>query len=331
MQTHTKAIIIDEPGDPEVLRWADVPMPEPGEGEILICQKTAGLNYIDICHRQGKFGFDKFPAIPGVEGAGIVEAIGSNCQYGFRVGERVCYAGGPVGAYAQHRVIPEKRLVKIPDNISVELAAGVMVKGLTAHFLVRRTFMVSELATVLIHAAAGGVGLLLCQWCKHIGARVIGTVGSDHKAEIAKQNGCDYPINYRTQNVVEAVKEITEGRGCNVVYDSVGKDTFQTSLDCLMPFGMMVSYGDASGPVPPFDLNELQKRGSLFLTKPSLEHYIKEQHEYLVASSTMLGLVSEGKLKINVHQSYFLKDAAKAHRALENRETTGSAIFYTEA
>ena len=326
-----KAIVIDQPGGPEVLQWKEVAIPEPGEGEVLIRQIAAGLNYIDVYHRSGLYGLKDFPATIGVEGAGVIEKVGPNCQFGFREGERVCYAGGPVGAYAQYRTLPENRLIKIPDNMSKELAAGVMVKGLTAHYLLKRTFFVDKHATILVHAAAGGVGLILCQWAKLLGATVIGTVGSAEKAELAKENGCDYPLLYQSDDVVAKVKDITDGRGCNVVYDSVGRATYRQSLDSLMPFGMFVSYGQASGPVPPVELNELQKRGSLFMTRPSLDHYIRDHTEYMLASATLLELISEGKLKINVRQSYYLKDAKRAHEELEARKTTGATIFYTEA
>ncbi len=326
-----KAIFIDQPGGPEVLQWRDSNIPEPQAKEVLIRQQAVGLNYIDVYHRTGLYPLKNYPAIIGLEGAGVIEKVGPNCEFGFQVGQRVCYAGGPVGAYAQYRTIPERNIVGIPDNITPELAAGIMVKGLTAHYLLRRTFFVDNNTTMLVQAAAGGVGLLLCQWGKILGAKVIGTVGSEEKAQTARENGCDHVINYNTQDFVGTVREITEGRGCNVVYDSVGHNTFMGSLDCLMPFGLMVSYGQASGVVPPLDISELQKRGSLFLTRPSLEHYISDHAEYIVGCTAMLQLVNEGKLKINIKQSYYLKDAAKAHADLEARKTSGATIFYTEA
>lgn len=326
-----KAIVIEAPGGPEVLQWKDQAIPEPGEGEILIRQIAAGLNYIDTYHRQGMFGLKEFPAIIGMEGAGIIEAIGPGCQMGFKEGQRVCYAGGPVGAYAQYRTITERHLIQIPDNLSKELAAAVMVKGLTAHYLIKRTYFVSDTTVMLVHAAAGGVGLLLCQWAKLLGATVIGAVGSEEKAELARQNGCDHVLLYPQDDIAARVKDITDGLGCHVVYDSVGKATFQASMDSLMPFGMLISYGEASGPVGPIELKELQKRGSLFLTRPSLDHYIQAHHEYVLASGTLLQLVSEGKLKLNIKQSYYLKDARRAHEDLEQRRTSGATIFYTEA
>lgn len=325
-----KAIIMDQPGGPEVLQWRDSDIPEPGEKQVRIKQIAVGLNYIDVYHRNGFYPLS-CPAIIGLEGAGIVEKIGPGCELGFQVGQRICYAGGPLGAYSQYRTIPERFLVGIPDNISKELAAGIMVKGLTAHYLVKRTYFVDANTTMLVHAAAGGVGLLLCQWGKLLGARVIGTVSSEAKAELARQNGCDFPIIYTREDFVEKVREITGGRGCNVVYDSVGADTFMRSLDCLMNFGLMVSYGQSSGAAPQISMSDLQKKGSLFVTRPSLEHYIQDQNEYLLASATLLKLVSEGKLKINIKQSYYLKDAARAHRDLEDRKTTGATIFFTEA
>lgn len=326
-----KAIVIDRPGGPEVLQWRDWPTPEPGAGEVLIRQQAVGLNYIDCYHRQGLYGLRDFPAIIGLEGAGVIEAVGADCQHGFRPGDAVCYAGGPPGAYAQYRVIAERHAVNIPPPLTAQLVAGIMVKGLTAHYLLKRTFFVDEQTVMLVHAAAGGVGLLLCQWGKLLGATVIGTVGSEEKAELARANGCDYPLLYRQDDVVARVREITGGAGCNVVYDSVGAATFQTSLDSLMPFGMMVSYGEASGPVPPLELGELQKRGSLFLTRPSFEHYMQNHGEYLLACATLLELVHSGKLKANIRQSYYLRDAARAHADLEARRTTGATILLTEA
>ncbi len=325
----SKAIVIDQPGGPEVMQWREVPIPEPGEGEVLLRQVAVGLNYIDTYHRRGMYGMNDFPATIGVEGSGIIEKLGPGCEM-FEVGQRVCYAGGPPGAYAQYRIIPERHILQIPDTISKQLVAGIMVKGLTAHYLVKRTFFVDDRTTMLVHAAAGGVGLLLCQWGRLLGARVIGTVGSEEKAELAKANGCEHVVNYNTDNFVDYVMDVTDGRGCNVVYDSVGKATFAPSLDCLMPFGLMVSYGEASGPVDPLDISELQKRGSLFLTKTSLEDYIQDHAEYIVAASTVLQLVSEGNLKVNVKQSYYLCDVVRAHRDLEARKTIGATILLTD-
>lgn len=312
------------------MQWRDVEMPVAGSREVVIRQVAVGLNYIDVYHRSGHYKLRNYPAIIGLEGAGVIESVADDCEFGFQVGQRVCYAGGPMGAYAQYRTLPERHLVGVPDNISLALAAGVMVKGLTAHYLLKRTFFVDGNTTMLVHAAAGGVGLLLCQWGRLLGARVIGTVGSEEKAALAAANGCEFPIVYRNEDFVERVNEITEGRGCNVVYDSVGADTFTRSLDCLMHFGLMVSYGQSSGPAPALDMGDLQKRGSLFVTRPSLEHYVQDHAEYMIGSSAILQLISEGKMKVNIKQSYYLKDAAHAHTELEARRTTGASIFYTE-
>ena len=325
-----KAILIDEPGGPEVLQWRETEMPELGSREVLIRQVAVGLNYIDVYHRSGYYKLRDYPAIIGLEGAGVIEAVAEDCEFGFQVGQRVCYAGGPMGAYAQYRTLPERFLVGVPEGMSLALAAGVMVKGLTAHYLLKRTFFVDGNTTMLVHAAAGGVGLLLCQWGRVLGARVIGTVGSEEKAVLAHANGCEHVINYNQEDFVERVNEITEGQGCNVVYDSVGADTFMRSLDCLMHFGLMVSYGQSSGPAPAIDMAELQKRGSLFVTRPSLEHYIQDHAEYMIGASAALQLISEGKMKVNVKQSYYLKDAARAHADLEARKTTGATVLYTE-
>jgi NADPH2:quinone reductase len=325
-----KAIRLDQPGPAEALHWVEVDVPTPGKGEVLIKQRAVGLNYIDIYHRQGLMGMRDFPATLGMEGAGEIVAMGEECRFGFQVGDTVAYAGGPPGAYAQYRTIPERYIVKVPEPLTAEVVAGVMVKGLTAHFLVRRTFIVEEHATILVHAAAGGVGLLVCQWAKALGATVIGTVGSEEKAELARANGCDHVLNYKTDNIPKRVDEISKGKGCNVVYDSVGVATFRQSLDCLCPFGMMVSYGEASGPVPAVDLNELQRRGSLFLTRPSLDHYIRDHGEYVVACAALFGRLIDGSLKANIMQSYNLRNVAVAHKDLEQRKTTGSTILFTE-
>ncbi len=325
----TKAIILTEPGGPENLVWRDVETPAPGPGEVRLAQKTVGLNYIDIYHRTGLYKLPSYPAIIGMEGAGVVEALGEGCRT-LKPGDRVAYGVGPVGAYAQFRTLPEARLVKLPDGITNEIAAAVMLKGLTAHFLVRRTFIVGPSHTVLVHAAAGGVGLLLCQWAKALGARVIGTVGSQEKAALAAASGCDFPILYKQEDVVKRVGEITGGLGVNAVYDSVGKATYEISLSCLMRFGIFVSYGQASGPLPPIDALELQRRGSLFFTRPSLMHYKEDPQEYAASAAELLELVSRGVLKVNVGQSYWLSDAASAHRDLEAGRTKGSTILVVD-
>lgn len=324
--TPNHAIRIHQPGSPDVLKWEKIPVPEPASGEVLIQHKAVGVNYIDTYHRSGLYKIPAFPAILGLEGCGVVKKCGPGCEY-FRVGDRVAYAGGPLGAYAQWRVIPEKFLVKVPEEISNEIAAAVMVKGLTAHYLLRRTFLVGKGVSILVHAAAGGVGLLLCQWAKHLGASVIGTVGSAEKAALAKQNGCDHPILYTKEDVAKRVREITGGKGVNVVYDSVGRDTFMNSLDCLMKCGLMVCYGQASGPILPFEVSLLARKGSLFLTRPNLFDYMEDQAEYIAAAASLFELVAKGILKVHVKQSYYLSDAVSAHRDLEARKTQGSIIL----
>ncbi len=323
-----KAIRIYQYGDPSVLKWEEVPIPEPGEGEVLIQQKAVGLNYIDVYHRTGLYPVPT-PFTPGIEGAGVVMACGKGTQY-VSVGNRVAYAKGPPGSYSEWRTIKETDLVKLPDEISFEHAAGLMTKGTTAHMLLRRSFDLRANMTALIWAAAGGVGQFLCQWANALGATVIGAVGSEEKAEFARQNGCHHVILYRREDVVKRVRDITEGRGCNVVYDSVGQATFMQSLDCLGLFGLLVSYGQSSGPVPPFDISLLREKGSLFLTRPTLGDYKKIHGEYLLGAMEMLNHVMQGKIKIHIGQSYYLADAASAHRDLESRNTIGSTILIPE-
>jgi len=322
----SKAILLIEPGGPEKLTWQDIAMPEPTKGEVLIRQTAVGLNFIDVYHRTGFYPLPTYPAILGMEGAGVVEKLGSECQH-LKVGDRVAYGVGPVGGYAQYRTIPETKLVKIPDSLKDEIAAASILKGLTAHMLVRRAFIVHPNHTVLVHAAAGGVGLLLCQWAKHLGARVIGTVGSQEKAKLAAAHGCDFPILYKQENVVQRVKEITNGQGVNAVYDAVGKDTYAISLDCLMKMGIFISYGQASGPLPLIDSQELARRGSLFFTRPSLMHYKEDFYEYTHSAAELFDLIMKGTLKVNVGQSYYLSDVASAHRDLEAGKTSGATIL----
>lgn len=323
-----KAIRIHQTGGPEVLQWQDVPMPTCGPKELLIKQTAVGLNFIDTYHRSGLYPME-LPGTPGLEGAGQVIEAGAECEY-FKPGDMVCYAGGPLGAYAQYRAIPERNVVKVPDGVSDQLAAGIMLKGLTAHYLLKRTYMVSKETRILVHAAAGGVGLLICQWAKHLGATVIGTVGNAEKAELAKANGCDHAIIYKNEDFVARVREITEGEGVHVVYDSVGQATFEKSLQCLMPMGLMVSFGQSSGAIPPVDIQLLQKHGSLFLTRPTLMDYIADHASYLVGCTNMMQLVLEGVLKINIKQSFYLSDAARAHESLETRQTTGATILVVD-
>lgn len=321
----TKAIRILKTGGPEVMEYVDVDLPAPGPGEALIRQMACGLNFIDVYFRTGLYA-QPLPAGLGMEGAGVVEAVGAGVSH-IQPGDRVAYAGRPCGAYAEARVLPADILVKLPDAIGFETAAAMMLQGLTVQYLFRRTFRLQGGETILFHAAAGGVGLIACQWARALGVTMIGTVGSDEKAELAKAHGCVHTINYNKENFVERVKEITGGQGVPVVYDSIGKDTFTGSLDCLSPLGMMVSYGSASGPVPPFSLNELASRGSLFITRPSIFSYTAKRDDLEMMAGELFGMVESGKIKIDVNQRYALKDVAQAHRDLESRKTTGSTIL----
>ncbi|MGQ0657607.1 MAG: quinone oxidoreductase family protein [Chromatiales bacterium] len=319
------AIRFHQTGGPEVLQVEVTNPAQPGSGEAYVRHHTVGVNFIDVYHRSGLYPVP-LPSGIGLEGAGVVEAIGQGVS-DIHPGDRVAYAGGPLGAYADERVLPADRLVKLPAAVSFEQAAGMMLKGLTAQYLLRRTYRVQTDDTILIHAAAGGVGLIVCQWANSLGATVIGTVGSDEKAALAKANGCDYPIVYTRENVVERVKELTNGEGVPVVYDSVGKDTFMDSLACLRPLGMMVSFGNASGPVPPLDTGELARRGSLFLTRPTLFAYAAKRADLLAMASDLFEVATSGKVKIEINQRYALREAAQAHRDLEARRTTGSTVL----
>ncbi len=321
-----KAIRIHQQGGPEEMKWEEVKIQDPSEGEVLIRHEAVGLNFIDVYHRNGLYPLAEMPAIIGMEGAGVVEAVGVGVT-DTQVGERVAYAGMPVGAYSEKRLIPEHRLISIPDSIDFKSAAAMMLQGLTVQYLIRRTFRVQAGMTILCQAAAGGVGLFLCQWAKALGATVIGTVSTPEKAELAKANGCDYPILYTEEDFHKRVMEITDGAGVPVVYDSIGKSTFDKSLDCLSPMGMMVSYGNASGPVPAFEPGILAQKGSLFLTRPSLMHYTAKREDLVMSASDLIEVVSSGAVKISVNQQYELKDAAQAHRDLEARKTTGSTIL----
>lgn len=324
-----KAMILAQPGGPEQLQWKDIPMPIPGPGEVRVRHIAVGLNFIDVYHRSGFYKLPQYPAIIGQEAAGMVDAVGPDCV-ALQPGDRVAYGLGPPGAYAQYRTIAEMKLVKLPDAIAPEVAASILLKGMTAHFLVRHTFIVDPSHTILVHAAAGGVGLLLCQWAKLLGARVIGTVGSEAKAELAAANGCDHPILYKKEDVAARVRELTDGRGVNAVYDAVGKDTFQISLDCLMKLGIFISYGQSSGPVPPIEASELQRRGSLFFTRPSLMDYKADPAEYHATAQDLFEALATQKLRVNVGQSYYLSDAAHAHRDLEAGATIGSTILIVD-
>jgi NADPH2:quinone reductase len=320
-----KAIRIFKNGGPEVMEYVDVEATEPGPGEARVRQAACGLNYIDVYFRSGLYP-QTLPAGVGTEGAGVVEAVGAGVTH-VKPGDRVAYAGGAQGAYAEVRTMTAAVLVKLPDAIGFDTAAAMMLQGLTVQYLFRRTFPLRGGETILFHAAAGGVGLIACQWAKALGVTMIGTVGSDEKAALAKAHGCAHVINYNKENFVERVKEITGGKGVPVVYDSIGKDTFTGSLDCLSPLGMMVSFGNASGPVPPFSLSELASRGSLFITRPSLFAYIAKREDLDAGAADLFSMVESGKIKIDINQRYALKDAAQAHRDLEARKTTGSTIL----
>lgn len=322
----TKAIMIHETGGPEVLSWVAYDPGAPAENEVRIIHEAIGLNFIDVYHRTGLYPLPSLPAVLGLEGAGIVDAVGDNVEE-FVKGDRVAYAGVPPGAYAEARCLPAHRLVKLPQEISSRDAAAMMLQGMTARYLLKGCYAVEAGSTILIHAAAGGVGSILCQWANHIGATTIGTVGSTEKAALASQNGCNHTILYREEDFVEAVGSITAGRGVDVVYDSVGKSTFMKSLDCLRPMGSMVSFGQSSGSVEAFDPGILAGKGSLFLTRPSLMHYTAKRQDLLAHAGDLFEVVLSGAVTIAVGQEYALKDAAQAHRDLEERKTTASTVL----
>jgi len=320
-----KAVRIHQHGGPEVLQYEEVAVADPGAGQARIRQTAIGLNFIDTYHRSGLYQL-QMPSGIGTEGAGVVEAVGSGVTW-VKAGDRVAYAGGPPGAYADVRLVPADRLVKIPEGISDQTAAAMMLKGLTSQYLIRSTYRVQSGQTVLFHAAAGGVGLIACQWLKALGVTVIGTVGSEEKAKLAKAHGCAHTIIYTKENFVERVTQITEGRKLPVVYDSVGKDTFMGSLDCLQPRGMLVIFGNGSGPVAAFDLNLLAAKGSLYVTRPTLVTYTAKREDLEAMATELFDVVKSGKVKIEVNQTYALKDAAQAHRDLQGRKTTGSTVL----
>lgn len=319
------AIRIHQNGGPEVMKWEEVEVGAPGPGQIRIKTTAAGLNYIDTYHRSGLYKMP-LPFSLGMEGAGIVTAVGDSVT-DIKTGDRVAYASAPLGSYAEERLMQADRCVVLPDGISDEQAAGMMLKGMTTEYLVRRTYKIKPGDTVLFHAAAGGVGLIFGQWAKALGATVIGTVGSADKGELARAHGYDHIINYRTENFVERVKDITKGAGVPVVYDGVGKDTWPASLDCLQPFGLMASFGNASGPVPPFDIGMLAGKGSLYVTRPTLVTYTAKRADLVGSANALFEVVKSGKVKIEIKQTYALKDAAKAHADLEARKTTGSTLL----
>jgi NADPH:quinone reductase len=319
------AIRIHETGGTDVLRWEETEVGDPGPGEARLRQTAVGLNFIDTYHRTGLYPLT-FPAILGVEAAGVVEAIGDHVTE-VKVGDRVAYTEVPPGAYTQARIMPADRLIMLPDSIDDATAGAGILKGLTAQFLLRRTYAVQPGDTILVHAAAGGVGLIMCQWAKHLGATVIGTVSSDEKAELARANGCDHPVIYTRENFVDRVRDITDGKGLPVVYDSVGKDTFMDSLDCLRPLGMMVTYGNASGPPPDISPLLLAQKGSLFLTRPVLMAYNQERPALIAAAKDLFDVMESGAVKVEVRQTYALKDAARAQDDLVSRKTTGSSVL----
>jgi NADPH2:quinone reductase len=321
----THVIRIHKIGGPEVLSWDEVEVGKPGPGEARIRQTAVGLNYIDTYNRSGIYPL-KLPSGLGGEGAGVVEEVGPGVT-DLKPGDRVAYGNAPIGAYAEARLIPADRLVKLPPGVSDQQAAAMMLKGLTAQYLLRQTYRVKPGDPILFHAAAGGVGSIACQWAKHLGTTVIGTVGSNAKAALAKAHGCDHVIDYTKEDFVNRVAEITDGRKLPVVYDSVGKDTFMKSLDCLAPLGLLVAFGQSSGLVEPFSINILTGKGSLYVTRPTLAHYASTPEKLRTMAKELFDVVAAGIVKIEIGQTYKLKDVAQAHRDLEARKTTGSTVL----
>jgi len=319
------AIRIHEHGGPELMKWETVEVGDPGASEVRIKHTAIGLNYIDTYHRTGLYKIP-MPTVLGREGAGVIEAVGAGVG-GFKIGDRVAYASSPIGSYSEVRLMPAERVVKVPDNVTDQEAASMMLKGMTAQYLLRRTFKVGKGDTILFHAAAGGVGLIVSQWARHLGATVIGTVGSEEKAAIARAAGCHHVINYSTEDFVARVADITGGKKCDVVYDGVGKDTFLKSLDCVRPLGTVALFGNASGKVEPLDLGILAAKGSLFVTRPTLDTYVAKREELVATANELFDVVGRGIVKIDINQTYALKDAAQAHRDLEARKTTGSTVL----
>lgn len=318
------AIRIHETGGPEKMRWEEVEVGSPGPGQVLVRNTAVGLNFIDVYQRTGLYP-NALPLTLGMEGAGVVEAVGPKVKE-FKVGDRVAYAN-PIGSYAEVCLRPVERLVKIPAGVSDRIAAAIMLKGMTAWYLIKRTYKVRKGDTILVHAAAGGVGQILCQWAKHLGANVIGTVGSDEKAVLAKKAGCKHVIVTSREKFVDRVKEITKGKGVPVVYDGVGKDTFMDSLDCLAPLGMMASFGNASGAVTQFNPGVLAQKGSLFLTRPTLFTYTGKREDLVKAARDLFAVVKNKAVRISINQTYPLREAAQAHIDLEARKTTGSTVL----
>jgi NADPH2:quinone reductase len=318
------AIRIHQTGGPEVLKWESVEVPAPGPGQVRLKQHAVGVNYIDVYQRSGLYKLP-LPFIAGSEGAGEVVAVGPGVA-DFKVGDRGAYAGA-MGGYAEERVMPADRLVKLPDNIDYKTGAAMMLQGMTVRYLLRETYKVGKGTTMLLHAAAGGIGLIACQWARHLGATIIGTVSTDDKAKLAKEAGCTHVINYKTEDFVKRTKELTSGQGVDVVYDAVGKDTYPGSLDCLKPLGLWVSFGNASGAITNFDILALSAKGSLYATRPTLGTYVAKRADLLANANELFDVVGKGIVKINVNHTYPLKDAAKAHADLEARKTTGSIVL----
>lgn len=319
------AVRVHKTGGPEVLTYEDIDLAPPGQGQIRIKQYACGLNYIDTYFRTGLYPAPAMPFIAGNEGAGEVVAVGAGVTE-LKPGDRVAYVA-PLGGYAAERLLPAERAVKLPQAISYQQAAGMMLKGMTARYLLHKTFKVGKGTTILIHAAAGGVGLILCQWASHLGATVIGTAGSKDKAALAQAHGCQHTILYRDEDFVARVKEITGGKLCDVVYDGVGKSVFPASLDCIRPLGLFCNFGNASGPIEAFNINILQAKGSLFATRPTLNTYTAKRDDLVETANDLFDVVGKGVVKIPVNQTYPLKDAVRAHRELEGRQTTGSSIL----
>jgi NADPH2:quinone reductase len=320
-----KAVRIHAHGGPEALSYEDVPTPRPGAGEVLIRHEAVGVNFIDVYYRTGLYQAPSMPFTPGTEGAGVVVSVGEGVT-AFKPGDRVAYAMA-IGSYTEERAIAERLLVKLPDSIDFDTAAAMMLKGMTVQYLLRQTFRVEPGNTILFHAAAGGVGLIACQWAKHLGCTVIGTVGSKEKAALAREYGCDHVILYRDEDFAARVREITGGAMCDVVYDGVGKATFPASLDCLRPLGYFVSFGSSSGPIEAFNIGMLAQKGSLFATRPTLGTYTAKRDKLVAMAQDLFAVVSQGDVKIPIHSRYPLSEAAAAHRALEGRQTTGATIL----
>jgi NADPH:quinone reductase len=326
LNVRANRIVMDSPGPPSVLRYEQCNVAAPAAREVLVRQAAIGLNYMDIQHRTGRYPLPHYPSPIGVEGAGTIEAVGGDVHE-FKPGDRVVYSGMPIGAYADLRLMPADRLVPVPRSIPDSVAAGIFTKGITAHYLIFTTFAVKAGDTILVHAAAGGVGLILCQWAKHLGATVIGTVGTAQKAELARAHGCDAAIVYSAEDFVAAVRRLTKGAGVAVVFDSVGKDTFEKSLRCLAPRGLLVSFGTASGPITPFDVFELNRLDSLYVTSPAFVTHTRDRSELLRRADALFKAVASGIVKIGVERTYPLAEAARAHEDLQARRTTGISIL----